>query len=82
MNDLEEKILEYRAFQVKIKELEDYYTSQAWKDDYVLDESGKLPVNLKRGVLSEDGIYEVLERNKELMESTSLLVPFGLHSRR
>lgn len=33
-----------------------------------MDEAGKLPKNLKRGVLSEDGIYNVLERNKELLE--------------
>ena len=33
-----------------------------------MDEADKLPKNLKRGVLSEDGIYNVLERNKELLK--------------
>ena len=42
--------------------------ARIWKDDYALDEEGLLPKNLKRGVLSEDGIYDALERNRELME--------------
>ena len=35
--------------------------------DFELDEEGKLPADLKRGVLSEDGIYNLLERNSELL---------------
>ncbi len=65
---LEQSIVDFRAYQSKIKELEAYYTSPEWKADFALDEEGKLPKNLKRGVLSEDGIYNVLERNKELLE--------------
>ncbi|MBP3197255.1 MAG: DUF4298 domain-containing protein [Butyrivibrio sp.] len=34
-----------------------------------MDEEGLLPRDLKRGVLSEDGIYDALERNKELVET-------------
>ena len=45
-----------------------YYTSDQWKEDFAADETGRYPKNLKRGVLSEDGIYNVLERNKELLE--------------
>jgi len=55
-------------FQPEIKKLDEYYSSQDWKDDYALDEDGLLPKDLKRGVLSEDGIYDALERNKEVME--------------
>ncbi len=54
-------------YQSEIKKLEEYYSSQEWKDDYALDEEGLLPKELKRGVLSEDGIYNALERNKELL---------------
>ena len=43
--------------------LEAYYTSGDWKFDFGLDESGLLPAGLKRGVLSEDGIYNLLEEN-------------------
>ncbi len=49
---------------IKIQELEDYYTSDLWKADFALDEEGKLPTDLPRGVLSEDGIYNLLERVK------------------
>lgn len=47
------------------KSLEAYYTSKDWKEDFKADEEGKLPKDLKRGVLSEDGIYNLLERKDE-----------------
>ena len=59
---------EFLAFQSEIGKLEKYYTGPCWKKDFKLDENGLLPKDLKRGVLSEDGIYNLLERNKELLE--------------
>ena len=32
------------------------------------NEQGLFPEDMSRGVLSEDGIYNLLERNKEVME--------------
>ena len=49
-----------------LKELEDYYTSPEWKEDYAADEVGLLPAGLKRGVLSQDGIDGLLERFRDL----------------
>ncbi len=49
------------------EKLEAYYTSSYWKEDFQLDEEGKLPADLKRGVLSEDGISSVLDDYHELM---------------
>lgn len=49
-----------------LKELEDYYTSQEWKEDYAADEAGLLPESLKRGVLSQDGINDLLDRFRDL----------------
>lgn len=49
----------------KIRKLADYYGSKEWKNDLAADEAGKLPVDLKRGVLSEDGIYNVLQQYEE-----------------
>ncbi len=66
MDDLEKKIEEYAVFQSEIRKLEAYYTSQQWKNDYAMDEAGTFPDKLKRGVLSQDGIWNLLERNKEL----------------
>ena len=68
MDALEKKIAEYEAFQAEIQKLEAYYTSRQWKDDLAMDEAGEFPDKLKRGVLSEDGIWNMLERNKELLE--------------
>ncbi|MBP3804114.1 MAG: DUF4298 domain-containing protein [Oribacterium sp.] len=68
MDALEKKIAEFEEFQAEIQKLETYYTSQQWKDDFAMDEKGELPDKLKRGILSEDGIYNLLERNKELKE--------------
>ena len=67
MDALEKMISEYEDFQFEIKKLEAYFTSQQWKDDYAMDEAGKIPEKLKRGVLSQDGIWNMLERNRELI---------------
>ena len=40
--------------------LSDYYSSKEWKQDFADDEADLLPKDLKRGVLSEDGIWNVL----------------------
>lgn len=46
--------------QEKIKELENYQKSGQWILDYECDERGELPSDLKRGVLSEDMLYNLL----------------------
>ena len=43
-----------------LRELIDYYEGGQWLRDYTLDEQGMLPQTLKRGVLSEDGVYNLL----------------------
>ena len=45
----------------KLRLLEAYYTSGQWREDYEADENGELPPDLKRGVLSQDGLYDLLE---------------------
>ena len=51
-----------------IRILDAYYRSPLWRSDFEADEAGKLPADLPRGVLSEDGIYNVLEKNQELKQ--------------
>lgn len=41
--------------------LKKYMDSGQWLKDFKADEKGKLPAGLKRGVLSEDGLYNLLE---------------------
>ena len=47
--------------QEAIRILADYYGSKEWKQDFADDEAGLLPKNLKRDVLSEDGIWNILD---------------------
>ncbi len=60
---LEKASDELRDYQFEIQKLEAFYTGDEWKEAFALDEAGKLPPDIKRGVLSEDGIYDMLERN-------------------
>ena len=43
-----------------LDELMDYYENGQWLRDYECDERGELPSALKRGVLSEDGVYNLI----------------------
>ena len=47
-------------------QLREYSDSGLWLHDYELDENGALPKELKRGVLSQDALYDLLcdEENK------------------
>lgn len=45
----------------KLRLLENYYTSGEWREDYEADEREELPPDLKRGVLSQDALYDLLE---------------------
>ena len=56
----------YEAAQEAISILDEYYGSDEWKQDFADDEAGLLPADLKRGVLSEDGIYDVLSDHYSL----------------
>ena len=44
------------------RELREYYENGQWLRDYEADERGELPATLKRGVLSQDGIWDLLEK--------------------
>ena len=57
----------YDAIQGQIMELKAYYGSQEWRDDFASDAAGLLPPDLRRGVLSEDEVYDLLLLNRELL---------------
>ena len=40
--------------------LEAYYTGGQWLSDYEREERGGWPAQMKRGVLSQDGLYDLL----------------------
>ncbi len=56
---------EHEWIRADLKELEAYYTSPEWREDYAADEAGLLPEGLKRGVLSQDGIWNLLDRFRD-----------------
>ena len=58
----------YVEAQQAIAVLNDYYGSDVWKQDFADDEAGRLPQDLRRGVLSEDGIWNLLADNRELLD--------------
>ena len=58
---LEQALDDFAALQPDIDELQAYYDSDDWRTDFEADEAGQLPKDLKRGVLSEDGVYNLLE---------------------
>ena len=51
---------DYAEAQEALHQLNTYYGSDEWKQDFADDEAGLLPNDLKRGVLSEDSIWNVL----------------------
>jgi hypothetical protein len=57
---LEEAVDEYVDFKDELEVLKDYMASGEWKEDYEADEAGLVPADLKRGILSEDGLYNLL----------------------
>ena len=56
----------WEAVQDAIAALDEYYGSDLWRQDFADDEAGRLPADLKRGVLSEDGIWNLLTDARNL----------------
>ena len=58
---LEEAVDEYKNYKTELDALKDYMDSGQWKEDFEADEAGLIPSDVKRGVLSEDGLYNLLQ---------------------
>lgn len=56
----------WETAQDDITALSEYYGSDLWRQDFADDEAGLLPADLKRGVLSEDGLWNLLVDVREL----------------
>lgn len=69
--ELDEAIERFKDSAKDVEALIDYYESDAWRGDFEADAEGRFPATLKRGVLSEDGIYNLLtdyQRLKEILD--------------
>ena len=71
----------YEAIQKSLEKLSAYYGSTLWMKDFEDDENGKLPKDLKRGVLSEDAVYDLLTDHHELMLRMSRAVTKSIDSK-
>ena len=67
LDGIHEKLFELKKLTGDIDKLEEYYENE-WRDDFDADERGELPGNLKRGVLTEDALYELLEEVERYMD--------------
>ncbi|MBO7608699.1 MAG: DUF4298 domain-containing protein [Muribaculaceae bacterium] len=64
--ELSVAIEKYAEAKPAVHELSEYLGSEDWFNDRDADDAGSLPADLKRGVLSEDGIWNVLEDSRQL----------------
>ena len=62
VRSLDDTLAEYEAIQRRIARLTEYQESGQWLKDFEADERGELPpyMDLRRGVLSEDGLDNLL----------------------
>ena len=65
---LRQALEEYAALAPRLEELFDYYGSELWFADLADDAAGLLPPELRRGVLSEDAVYDLICENQELLD--------------
>ncbi len=56
----------YAEAMESIETIDDYLVSDEWQQDFNDSEAGRLPKDLKCGVLSEDGIWNVIDTSREL----------------
>ena len=68
MNALEKAVGEYEDIRNEIEILKEYLESGLWIKDFEADEAGAVPATIKRGVLSEDGLYDLLQDADRIIE--------------
>ena len=66
VRQMEVAVERYETAQEAVRMLATYLDSEEWRQDFADDEKGLLPHDLKRGVLSEDGIWNLLEDNRDV----------------
>ena len=78
IRELSEALSSFEEIKPHYRKLCDYYGSDQWRRDYEDDEAGKLPADLKRGVLSEDAVYDLITEHREVMVRMLKLVTGAL----
>ena len=71
---LTEKTEELEAIAPDVDILKGYFASQQWLYDFEADERGEISPGVNRSVLSEDGLYNLLEELEALMHTFERLL--------
>lgn len=58
---LTESLEAFEEIRDTVAELDEYQSSGQWLKDYEADEAGDLPGDVRRSVLSQDGLYDLLQ---------------------
>ena len=75
VRELDEAVQRFSAVKPDLDALRAYQSSGQWLLDFEADEAGKIPADVKRGVLSEDGLYNLLQEVDELARFLYLCRP-------
>jgi len=65
---LEEAVSAWQAAEPGLEALRAYMDSGQWREDFEADERGEIPAEVKRGVLSEDGLFDLLQEADRAQE--------------
>lgn len=76
VRSLDKALSDYKAVRCRISRLTEYQESGQWLKDFEADERGELPPysELKRGVLSEDGLDNLLLEVSDLQARMQALL--------
>lgn len=74
VDELQKALDRFETVLPKIKALTGYYESSLWLKDYEDDEAGKIPPDLPRGVLSQDGVYHLLTDIQDVQAAMAALM--------
>lgn len=66
VRQLDEAVDLFCRLRADIRQLEEYYHQGLWLHDFADDEAGLLPKDMLRGVLSEDGLWNLLDKCSEI----------------
>jgi hypothetical protein len=80
LNALNSALDRFDEGQKALGQLFDYLGNGQWIKDFEADEAGKLPNDLKRGVLSEDGLYDLVMEYRFLLARMSMTVGISIET--
>lgn len=75
VGNLSEALDAYMKIRGQLEDLKQYYFVKEWMEDRCAEEEGRFPQDMKRGVLSEDAVFDLVTDEYELLERLKELIP-------